>query len=457
MADPNFAAVMEMIAFAAKVLDEHETYASTASTGVLATTEALRNDLEGDWAQSVRDVVQSVRSSTNQPLTKAGARAIFDPLLRQAAVAIGTVNPQESIEIIWEKLVDYMVTNSQTLNDSEDTIDTTWSADGGNVGNATVFLLTTDENGEKLGALTDTWTLKCVADARTLGQAQIEQWELRGTDRRPDNLDYAGTGLVESVRTLSADLSQSYVRNPSFNKYDVDGSNNLTGLDGWTQSGAQLQTNLSINTTYSARTTPGDSSEASLQFDADETIVQDLVDVKGAQIDPDTPFMISIGVAKVGTPTGTILLRLSGTTGSGGSSASIAAGSMTGGGTFDRLQITSGNACWPKTWNANDLKLQVQLTTGASMDASNYFVVDDIVFAPLTRIGDFGDPRAGRGSMGTYIGVTGGSTPAALDDTYTATDSLGGTRGVNHWALTKIAQYGCLPLQTGGTETIADK
>lgn len=91
------------------------------------------------------------------------------------------------------------------------------------------------------------------------------------------------------------------------------------------------------------------------------------------------------------------------------------------------------------------------------MDASNYFTVDDLIFAPFARVGSYGDTREGRGSMGIYMAILGGSTPFVKGDEFTASDSLGGTRGVIHWATSKIAQLGYLPLQTGGTETIADK
>lgn len=460
MADPNFAAVMEMIAFVAKIMDELETYTATSSTGLIATVEAARNDLEGDYAQLAREGLAASLREVNAPLSKAGARRVLDPLLRQAAIAISYPNPQGPIEDIWEALYDYFVANSQSLNDPADTVDTSYSAGGSNVGNGEVVVLTVDEEGNKLGWLTDSWTLECVADARTLGVEQREQWQLRGTDRRPDNLDYTGTGLiVNGIRTLAADLSKSYVKNPSFNTYTLDGSSQLTSLNGaWTQNtGANLYTNLSINTTYSARVTPGDTAEVSLQFNGDETIYQDLVSVNGSRINPNYPFLIDVAVAKVGTPTGTITLRLSGTLGSGGVSASLAHTSMTGSGTFDRLRIAIGANCWPKNFNANDLKLQIALASSGSISGSAYFLVDDITFTQLNRVGRYGDPREGRGSMGIYLGVVGGSTPFVKGDVFTAADSLGGTRGVNDWALTKIAQYGRLPLDNGGTETVADK
>ena len=458
MANPNFAACMTMIANACNLLDKLEDYTSTATTGVIDTAETLRNDLEGDYGQAVRDGISRTLAEIATPLSAAGARRLINPLIRQAAVAIDYPNPGAPISVLWEALVDYMVANSQTINDQEDTIDTTWSAGGGNVGDSSVFTITLDENGEILGHMTDAWTLECIDDARTIGSTGKERWELSGTTRRSDNLDYTGTGLtVSGLRTASADLSKRFVRNPSFNDYREDGSSQLTSLPGWTQqTGANLYTNLSINSTYYHRVTPGDGVNVGLQFNGDETIVQDLVDVAGARIDQDVPYVIAIAVAKVGTPTGTFTLRLSGTTGSGGVANTLAHAAMTGSGTFDILQITGDANQWPSSWNANDLKLQVSLASSGSIDASNYFVVSDILFMPYDRVASMGDARTGRGSMGRWVKVIGGATPAVRGDTHTATDTLGATRGTIHWGLTKIANYGCLPLQTGGTETVSD-
>lgn len=460
MADPNFAAVMEMIAFYADVLDELESYTSTSSTGLLATVEACRNDLEGDWGQLARDGLTRALREVNGPLTIQGARRVFDPLLRQVAVAINYPAPQGPITDIWEALYTYMVDNSQTINDSEDTVDTSYSAGGSNVGNGEVIVLTVDEEGNKLGWVPDTaLRLECQEDARDLGSTGVETWLLTGSDRRPDNLDTnsSGTGIIErNLRTLSADLSKPYVQNPSFNDATVDGSSNLTSLPGWTQNtGAQLQTNLESNESLSARATPGEGTDKSLNFTGDELIYQDLVVTGGARIASGQPFLIDIAVAKTGAPTGTVRLRVSGTLGSGGVTATLAHGAMTGSGTFDRLRIAVGANSWPKNFNANDLKLQIALESSGSIDASNYFTVDDILFTPLSRIG--GGPRVGKGSMGIYLGIVGGSIPFVRGDVFTAGDTIGSTRGVNHWALTKIARYGALPMATGGTETIADK
>lgn len=457
MADPSFSDCLTVIANVAQVLDHLEVEASTASTGTIATVETLRNSLEGDYMSAARLPIQEVLGSMARPLSRAQARAIIDPLLRQTALAIEYPNPNGSIDDIWLAIHDYMVANSQSINDTEDTFDTTWSAGGSNVGNAEVVRVTVDENGSPLGGFRpDTWSLTCVEDARGLGAAFQELWELEGTAGRSDNLDTSGGTnlLTRGIRTLSA-ANTTVVKNPTFADYTLDGSSQLTALPGFTQNtGANLYTNLSINTTYFLKA-PNDSVNSSLQFNGDETIYQDMVTTANARF-VNRPYEISVGVAKVGTPTGTIGVRVSGSIGSGGVSATLAHGAMTGSGTFDRLRIAVGQNSWPAVWNANDLKFQISLASSGSIDASNYFVVDDVIFAPLTHFYRGGSTLTGRGRMGQYIGVVRGTTASVKDDTYTATDSAGGTRGTIHWALSKIAQYGYLPQVTGGTETVSD-
>lgn len=458
MAPPNHAAVAEMVAFAADLLEELESYTATSTTGLVDTVTALRNDLEGDFAQDTRTALQSVTDAVASVLSKESARQILNPLLRQWAVAINYANPNGSISELWEALYDHFHANSETLNDPEDTFDTSWTAGGSNVGNGEVLRLTVDENGYVLAGFDpDSFTLTCTRDARNRGTKHEELFDLEGTDPHPNNLKSTGSGLVvKNIQTFSARASKPYVKNPSFNSYTLDGSSNLTALPGWTANSGTLSTNLSINTTYTHRTTPGESGNASLQFTGDEIVYQDLVATGGASVDPNDPFLIDFGVAKVGSPTGTFTLRLSGSVGSGGITATLAHGAMTGSGTFDRLRIAVGANCWAANWNANDVSIQIGLGSSGSIDASNYFLVDDLVFAPWKRIGRRGDPRKGRGSMGQYLAIVGGSTPFVKGDTFTATDSAG-TRATNHWALSRIARYGYLPVTTGGTESVSDK
>lgn len=449
---------MTMLANAANHLHQLESKTRTATTGLIATSETLRNDLEGEYAQAARAVITDTLDQVAQPLNRASARALMDPILRQTAVAIGYSNPEGRIADIVRALYDYMVDNSQTINQFENTWDTSWSAGGGNTGDASVLRVTVDENAYPLDGFRpgQNWNLECTADARKTGLKFRENWLLESTSAgRTDNLDTTGGALYsfEGLRTLTA--ADSLVSNAYFSNYTLDGSSQLTSLGGvWTQNtGANLYTNLSINTTYYVPT-PGDTALASLQFNGDETIYQDLVTDASVRF-IDAPYEVSVRIAKVGTPTGTFTLRLSGTIGSGGQSATLAHTGMTGSGTFDVLRLTLGQNSWFANWNANDLKIQIALASSGSIDASNYFVVDSVVLSPLTRVGQRGDPNVGRGGMGQYMAVFPGVTASVEGDVYTATDAYG-TRGSLAWAFSVLAEYGYLPSTTGGTETVSD-
>ena len=76
MAEPNYAAVMEMVAFYADRADEFEKYAGTASTGWIATNEALRNDLEGTYPERLTGQLDA-------------DRAIISAVLEPGAMAAG--------------------------------------------------------------------------------------------------------------------------------------------------------------------------------------------------------------------------------------------------------------------------------------------------------------------------------------------------------------------------------
>lgn len=463
MADPNFATSMGMIAKVAKLLSDLEDYTSTSSTGLLANVEASLNALEGVFAQNARDGLISALYEVNGPLTRSGARRVIDPLLRQVAVAIGFVGAADApIPDVFEAIYDYMIANSQTINDGDDWIAFSSLGTVTGTGNGTAVVCTQDENGVRLGWVTDAggWTLKCVADARNLGDVGVEEWEFYGTDANTHNLDTMGdgSGLRVGLRSISGDISRNYCTNPSWDDYVENGSSQLTSLAGWTQNaGANLYTYLKANTTYYARSVPGETVNASLQFTGDEIVYQDLVDVAGANFDIDAPYLVDVAVAKVGSPTGTARIRLSGTVGSGGKTATVAHTSIAAAtGNWTRLRLTLDSNAWPKQFNANNLKVQVSFESTGSIDATNYFLADDLLITPLTRVGDYGDGRSGRGSMGVYIGVIPGSTPFVKGDYFTASDTISGTRGTFQWATMMIANYGSLPYNSGGTETIAD-
>lgn len=453
MADPNFAATMEMLAFAIDRYDEIEKVTS-GSPGTLTRDEAFRNDLEGDWAQAARDAITNDRALLAQLLSGPNVLAALEPIIRQVGVAVDSdairAGQTPSARQLWADVFDYMHANSQSVNSRDFSFGS--PSEGSNVGNGSVYRLTVDEHGYDLeGWQPDDYTLKCIADARTTAQLHREVFALRGTDAHPDSLKRTGTGLAElRIPSLNAKDSEAYVNNPSWNNYTASPAVGTpaqpTALPGWTPSGGDF-TSLKVDIDDVYRAAPGDNNNASLKFEADKTITQNPLTQRAARWDLDTPYFVRVMVYRRDSCDGNFKLTL------GGITRTVAMSGLTDDAWNEVLLVASPGANnWFRNLNENDLVVELELesrTTGS-------LNVDDLIVAPFNRVGAAGDSRRGRGAMGTYLVVVGGSTPWVEGDVFTFTDSVGGTRGVNqHWVVHTGVGY--LPSENTGSETVADK
>lgn len=451
MADPNFANVAEQIAFRVDIWDELEKDTAAAS-GYVDVEESALNDVQGRLAQAAKDWILQDRRRIAAVLDRANVRAGLEPYLRQMAIAINAAQAAETagLDDIWEKLYDYMVANSQTVNSAEFSYGSP-SAGGSNVGTGSLVRLTEDEQGYDLeGWWPDTYTATCEEDARQTGRAHDERFRIEGLAPASDALKRTGSGLDSGlIAGANGNVSARYVRNPSFDRFTgsaVAGAPAVpTALDAW--SGYSSLSNFQNDLDITYRATPGASTSASIRFLTNETLEQDLVAVNGTRIDLDTPYYVDVAVYRRDSCDGTLTLAL------GGVSRAVTMTTLNDTAwNIVRLVATPGANCWARNFNANSLTLSFVLsarTTGS-------LHLDDITFAPFTRIGAGNDTRRGRGAMGTYVVFRGGATPWVAGDTYSFADTVGGTRAVNqHWF--GWGERGYLPHTTGGTETWADK
>lgn len=455
MADPDFANVAEQWAFRTDLWDEQEKDCS-GSPGYVSREESALNDIQGLFAQAARTGIRNDRGLIAALLGRDNVDANLLPYLRQMAVAINSpeasnADREGARDAIWEDLFDYMHANSQTVNSREFTFGAP-SAGGGNTGTGTCIRLTKDEEGYDLeGWWPDVYTAKCVQDARQTGSPHTEVFEINGRTSAPDELKRSGSGLVVSVQVTSVNArdSAAYIKNPSWNLFTgtaVAGAPAVpTAITNWAGYSSLANFNNDLDVTY--RTTPGDATSASIRFLTNETLSQDLVSVGKARLDLNTPYFVDVAVYRRDSCDGTLTISLGGV-----SRAVTMSGLSNNAWTRVRLVATPGANCWPANFNANSLTLSFVLssrTTGS-------LHLDDLIFVPFTRIGAGRDARSGRGSMGTYVVFLGGVTPFVVGDTFTLTDTVGGTRGVNqYW--NAVGNQGYLPHTTGGTETWADK
>lgn len=448
----SWATQIETAAFAAAMFNRLEVHTATASTGLVDAIEDLRGDIVGERATDAQGAVGDFRDLIATALESDTIGAVLDPLFRQVAEDItSTVNPDGSIDRVWEDVYDYAHANGHAFRSSFASAGAslgTPSADGANTGNGEVVRVTVDENGYTLdGWFADDYTLTCVSDARTIGRVGQEVFRLEGEAAARDGLKIAGTGLDQLITSMDGRTSQNLVKNPSWDSSTstatVGSPAAPTALDGWTVTGSLSNLRIDLDTYYIA--TPGAPRNAGLRFVADETISQDLVSVNGASFDPDAPYVVGWAQRRENAATGTMTVTL------GGVSKAVTIGSESDDAwTWHWLVASPGANNWLKNFNANALTLSFAL---ASL-ATDEIVLDHIVAGPMTRVGRFGDTRSGRGSMGQYIAIRSGTTPWLKDDSYTWTDAEPTTRSTNsYWV--KRRGRGYLPNRAAATEITA--
>lgn len=449
----TWATQMETVAFAAAMFNRLEVHTSTASTGLLDAIDDLRGDIVGERATDAHDAIGDFRSLIAQALDPGQVQSVMDPLLRQVAEDITTSpNPDGDLAQVWEDLYDYAHTNSHSVESSFASAGAslgTPSAGGGNTGNGDVVRVTVDENGYTLdGWFSDDYTLTCIEDARELGSVGQEVFRLEGEAAARDGLSLAGSGLDELITSMDSRTAQALIRNPSFDASTstaaVGTPASPTALDGWTVAGSLSNLQIDLDTYYIA--TPGAPRNAGLRFTANETISQDLVAINGARFDPDVPYVVGFAMRRENSATGTMTATL------GGVSRAITIGSQSDDAwTWFWLVSSPGQNNWFKNFNGNSLTLTFALTSLAV----DQIVIDHIVAGPMTRVGRFGDPRTGRGSMGQYIAIRSGTTPWVRDDVFTWTDDgEPTTRATNSYWFRRGA-LGYLPNRADATQVTA--
>lgn len=440
MADPDFDNVAEQIAFRIDVFDEFEKDTNGVS-GYVAIEEAALNDIEGVLAQPARNSLIVDRQQLAAVLSQENIRNALVPYLRQMAVAINSpdANTNAGVESIWEDLYDYMAATPETVLSRQFTYGAP-SAGGSNTGNGSLIRLTVDEEGFDLeGWWPDVYTATCIRDARQTGSSGDEVWQIEGTDAALDELKRTGSGLVKKdvqIKALTGRDAVRYLRNPSFNLYTGDdpavGSpDSPTAISGWTTTSGNF-TNVLIDLDTVYRATTGDPANASIRFNGNDGISQDLV-AQGIQLDFEVPYVVRVRVYRRASCDGTLTIAL------GAVSRAVTMSTLTDDAWNNvDLVATPGANNWPANFNQNALTFSLTLASRTTGSCN----ADDITIHPFTRIGRGNDQRRGRGSMGTYVAFVGGSTPWTKGDTFTMTDTEVGAVNQEHFAR---AHLGYLP------------
>lgn len=454
MAQQAFSAVGTDFATVADTFVDHVDQLDGAN-GLLANIATSKGTITGDNAGATIAALEGIEAAAKAAVSPDAMRAALVPILREWAASTevdsDAATPGSQPVAFFSDLFDYFVDNSESVNAPADSYDTSAAAGGSNVGDGTAVRLTVDENDETLWGLEpDTYTIRCVEDARQTGKAHDETWEIYGTKRT--GATARETARVRFKTLTGAPQQGSPLKNSGFDQ--GTGTTTITAMPGWRTNtdgaSAVPSSNIQRTTTHTfGPSIPGTATHYGVIFTGAETLYQDFVLEGNGRIDPDAPYLIGVRVKRTNSTTGNVVLRLSDTIGSGGRSATLDISTVTNN-QWTTLWLDSGTAgqeCWSARWNANSLKLQIVGVTDA--------VVDQVIFNPMTRFGQETDQRRGRGSMGQYVAYVAGLTPAAYDDTHAWTGDSAGTKGEIIWALRKAA-LGYLPTNGAGSETVAD-
>lgn len=415
-----------------KIFDEIDKFGRVNATnylGLESTYIATPLKIDGnEGAQALGALVQ-VRANLASCLVRTNLESTFLPHLRTLAKVMGV--PEDDAQGIISRLNDFMQTNNYSIKARNFTRGS-WTSGSPYVGNGTIYRLTVDRYNNRLEAsFVDVITGTIVADGNSgVGRGQ-ETWEFRGKKNGSDALELEGTnrGSGINLRINAKGADDSILSNATFLDYTGSSLTTPTDITSWTSNVTVNSTNYEIlegtANTYRTAKSEGTTPRA-VKIKVTANLSQKL-SLRNAQIESDKPYFVQIAWNRLGTGTGTLVLRL------GSQNVSVAVVAQAG---WQLLKLPIDQNLYPDNFNADDLALSIEWTrTGGDI------AVDDLQFYPFERMD------------GVWVIPVGGSTHWLLNDTGTFTDTA--TESIIQRHFWKA--FGrSIRAVTGGGETIAD-
>lgn len=352
--------------------------------------------------------------------------------------------PESSPEKILDRLYTYFIDNSYSVLTRAITFGTP-AAGSPITGDGILNRLTVDENSKDIesGHL-DSKVCRCIRDQGSGASKHEEVFEIRGEDRLRDRLIVDGSGLVKTIRAISARDSLSYIQNPSFERFSGTAATptDITGWTGWTTQ------NLSdfVMSTSTYRDYPGaPSTDYSLQWTATtgSTSVEVNQDLKNQNVSirANVPLYVQMAVYKNGTSAnGAVTLDLG-----GAAQASVNLSAMNDN-AWNIVRATTGTTAGGNSdnWYKNHKQTgALNVDIGANnVDVGQILRFDDVIIAPYTEFD------------GTWYALVGGATKHVRDDEYTWSDTA--TESIIQKWIARLYPGRYLPHDTSTNVTWAD-
>jgi len=375
---------------------------------------------------------------------RAGLSAIFAPSNLRAGLLplfknLGEIagRPGTDIRRLHQVVEEYMDANTLTVKERNLTTPTL-TANGGNVGNGSILRCLKNKYDDDIeGIHLEAKRFECDRDQGNLTRNQ-EEFVFRGAAFEFDLCKIVGSGLQKRpLKCVDAKRAAAWVSNPSFDTNSAAADEDVpTSITDWTiDAGVIGSLKMRNDSGYVFQATQGLTAEQNwaIEFTDDVTIGQILRAKKNPKFSDYVPYHCGIRVMRKASATGNITLY------NGSQNAAKAIGDLTND-VWYNLYIggtVHGDESWYRNFQEDNLNVQVKVDTLAI----GTVVIDHLVYFPLTFID------------GSYYIALSGSTPFALNDFFSWTDSLAASEAVIQYFLWRA---GLPSLPHAASPTIAD-
>lgn len=411
------------------MLNEHELYANSASNNIAGMIDTLRDAQKGDRWQTIMAKAEQDRAAIAGLITDSRIREVLAPHLVEILEASDVdINPRDFAYNL-ERVRKYMIDNSLSMNSREMTFGSP-SAGGGNTGNGNFYRLTEDQDGyDYEGASVETKLWRCVADQRMgddglTADEQREIWRLEADPPGVDAVNDLGSGATVDMATVDPSTGEDLgiVINPTFQTTGTEPTSGqqapstTTEITGWIM-GSTASIELDADRVY--RGLPDQENRYSIRFTGNTTLKQTIRVTDTSTEAGDSRYVFQSGIPiyrefaiyKPSGTTGNVIFRF------GAITITTVLGSLSND-QWTVIKCAQDQNCFPKNFNEDAMTIEFE-TTSLSGNCN----IADLTVSPYTYDGD-----------GSWVVCSGGTTPWKYDDTFSYSDSEGGSRGVmSYW------------------------
>lgn len=414
------------------------------------------NDIEAlnlyENQERIAGAVQAFRNGASALLTEDKVMETLTPFVQEWCVTIGAPEGRNvDYDTGIDRLRDYFVTNSKTVNSRSQTFGSVSAVTG--TGTGTARYLTVDDEGFRLeGAHNETKTLVCLLDQSNV-EKHHEVFEVKGAVPFRDGLKRTGSGMVAALTCLTTKNTARFLANPSFSQYggttqpttSTEQTITTAGTAALPQSGsitgwvADATTNIkvSVDTVYRDLASEPSTTRISVKFTGNASIYQQFDQNLNPQFRQKVPYYLQVAVYRGSSCDGNLTLTFGATT-------RVVDMTTLSNNAWNVVTLTLDKGLYARNFRSNGMQVKFAL----SSYTTGHLYLDDVVMEEMTPLD------------GLWYVVVGGVTPFVRNDlmTIAVSEATRGTRA--YWTEFRSGRgrrgFFSLPSNTAAGETEVD-